>query len=79
MSLHLLEIWQNPRPIEVCFGGGVEAEVRKPRLAGHGGNPVLLEACWRFRADVNIHRAVGVFHEVGLARGTVGLLLLVLD
>jgi hypothetical protein len=44
-SLHFLEVRQDPFPVEVIFCGRVKAEVGKPRLAGHRGNPVLLRAC----------------------------------
>src|SRR5271157_4436672 len=78
-SFHFFDVRQHPRPIKVRFGGGVQAEVGEPCLAGHGRNPVLLEARWRLRADVEVHRAVSVLHEIGLARGTVGKLFLVVD
>ena len=76
-SVHFYEIRENPRPIEMFFGRGVEVEAGKPCLAGHAGNPVLLEASRDFRADVNVqrrHRPVGLIHL--LPKGNEGSLVI---
>src|SRR4029077_10702549 len=53
VGLYLLEVRQRPGPIEVGLGRLVEAEIRKPVLAGHGRDPVLLEAGRRLRPAID--------------------------
>src|SRR5258708_5722951 len=77
--LHLFYVRQRPTLVEVRFERAIKSEQGKPCLAGHGGNPVLLETFRRGRREVNVHRAVTVFCEIRKTRRTIHNLLLVLD
>ncbi len=78
-SIHFLDVWQNPSPIEERFFGRIETEVGKPRLAGNARNPVLgFVARWLAWSHVDGDRAIVVFHQVH-PRGTVRNFLLVLN
>ena len=63
-ALHLLEIRQGPRPIEVGLGRIVEPEIGEPVLTGHSRDPVLLESGRRLRPGIDVYRAVRVLAQV---------------
>src|SRR6516165_2833126 len=70
-SVDLLEIGQRPRFVEERLGRTVEAEVGEPTLARNGLHPIRLFALRRLWAEVDVHRTIGVLHNVLLAGGDV--------
>ena len=66
-SLDLFDIVKLPRLVEIGLLWRIKPEIRKPPFAGIGLDPVRC-SCGLFRTEINVHRAVGIGHEIRFAR-----------
>ena len=67
-SLHQFDLARPPGLIEPRLERAVEAQDGEPALARRGLHPVAFLARWRFRSEVDVHRAIGVgFHRARVA------------
>jgi hypothetical protein len=63
LLLYHLNVRHRPALVEERLLRSVEAEPREPALLHRGLNPVRLLTGGHLRAEVNVHRAVGVLAQ----------------
>src|SRR5258708_649101 len=63
-SLHLLDVRHLPALVEECLLRAIESKPREPALPCGTLNPVRLVAGGSLRADVDVHRPIGVLAQL---------------
>src|SRR4029453_15288680 len=69
-SIDLNDIVRPPCLAEERLRWAVEAQIREPTFAGDGLNPVLFFSLWGLRAEVDVHRPIGVRHGAAVLTDT---------
>src|SRR5437016_1335103 len=65
-SVHLNDVVRLPCLVEQRFRRAVEAHISEPTSARNGLDPVLFLSFWSLRAEVDVHRTIGVGDRAGV-------------